>query len=54
MPRDLAEVLLTCQTQIIVCEANVGAYDLAKEIQALCPDSIQTAAYQLRLRMARQ
>jgi len=40
MPRDLAEVSLTCQTKIIVCEENVGAYDLAKEIQALCPDRI--------------
>jgi hypothetical protein len=41
MPRDLAEVgSLTCQTQILVCQENVGVYDLAKEIQALCPDRI--------------
>jgi len=41
MPRDLGEVgSLTCRTKIMVCEQNVGAFALAKEIQALCPDII--------------
>jgi len=40
IPGELDDVSLTFQVQLLVCNANAGAFDLAKEIHNLCPDRI--------------
>jgi len=40
IPGELDDVSLTFQVQLLFCEANTGAFNLAKEIQDLHPDRI--------------
>jgi len=39
LPSDVDSVPLTSPVQLLYCEENVGAHELAKEIEAKCPDN---------------
>ena len=40
LPSDVGSAPLSSSVQLLYCEENVGAFELAKEIEAKCPDNI--------------
>ena len=42
LPSDVDSVLVSSPVQLLYCEENTGAYELAMEIEAKCPDKITT------------